>query len=211
MGLASITISVDKDWVANLGGSAANPAKREAARSFAAGYKNIRSVNDVITIPPQPAFVQEQLNKALADAGLLGVTAEVDEQFVATLTGTTPGAVGVSLAEKVAKDIPGVSAVKTQIQISRPFAPDDSRSQPARRAASAPESETKADPAKFEGEINRALRNAGLGGVTCAVSDDFQATIKGSVGSISQKERAFEIVNGFPEIRKVRDIVFIVN
>jgi len=211
MGLPSVTVRVDKEWVATLSGSVTNVAERDRARSFATSHKRIRSVSDAITLPPKPADLQERLNKALAEAGLHGITAAIDDQFVATLMGTAQGAVDANLAEKVAKDIPGISAVRIQVQVSKPPAPDDSQSQPAPHAKTYPESDSKADPAKLEGEINRALRNAGLGGVTWAVSDDFQATIKGSVSSSSQKERSFEIVNGFPEIRKVRDVIFIVN
>jgi len=68
----------------------------------------------------------------------------------------------------------------------------------------------KIDPAKLEGDINRALRNAGLSGVTAEVNDDLEVTLKGSVMSKYEKEKAFEITNRFKEIKGIKDKIFVV-
>jgi len=68
------------------------------------------------------------------------------------------------------------------------------------------------DPAKVEGEINRALRDAGLRGVTAEVNNNLEVTLKGSVASQYEKDRAFEIAKTFSNkgVRRIRDIIFVV-
>jgi len=68
----------------------------------------------------------------------------------------------------------------------------------------------KIDPAKLEGDINRALRNAGLSSVTAEVNDNLEVTLKGSVMSQYEKEKAFEITNRFKEIKRIRDKIFVI-
>jgi hypothetical protein len=65
-------------------------------------------------------------------------------------------------------------------------------------------------PAKLEGELNRALRNAGIKGITAEVGDDLIVTLKGSTGSTDDKKIAFDIARSFNGIRKVRDRIFVV-
>ncbi len=66
------------------------------------------------------------------------------------------------------------------------------------------------DPAKLEGEINRTLRNAGLMGVTAVVGDDLSVTLKGSIGSVEEKNKALEIARTFKGVTKIKDVLFIV-
>lgn len=66
------------------------------------------------------------------------------------------------------------------------------------------------DPAKLEGSINRALRDAGLGGVTARVDDNLEVTLRGSVGSQHEKDRAFGIAQTFKGAKRIRDIIFVV-
>jgi ribosomal protein L40E len=68
----------------------------------------------------------------------------------------------------------------------------------------------KVDPAKLEGDINRALRNAGLGSVTAEVNDNLEVTLKGSVMSQHEKEKAFEITNRFKEVKRIKDKIFVI-
>lgn len=66
------------------------------------------------------------------------------------------------------------------------------------------------DPAKIEGDINKALRNAGLSGITAEVGDDMSVTLKGSTVNPDNKSKAFDIAKSFNGIRKVRDRIFVV-
>ena len=66
------------------------------------------------------------------------------------------------------------------------------------------------NPTTLEGEINRALRNGGAGGVTAQVSDDFSVTLKGAATSAAQKDRAFQIARQFKGVGAVKDRIFVV-
>jgi tetratricopeptide (TPR) repeat protein len=63
---------------------------------------------------------------------------------------------------------------------------------------------------KLESDINNALRNSGLKRITAEVNDSLEVTLKGSAESISEKNRAFEIVNKFVGIKRVVDKIFVV-
>lgn len=67
----------------------------------------------------------------------------------------------------------------------------------------------KIDPLKLEDDINRALRNANIQNVTALVNKDLEVTLKGTVGSSKDKERAFEVVRKF-KVQRIKDSVFIV-
>jgi len=92
----------------------------------------------------------------------------------------------------------------------QPPVPTPETPKPAKAPIPAPASISKIDPAKLEGDINRALRNAGLRGVTSEVNDNLEVTLKGSVGSNNEKNRAFEIAKSFKEAKKIRDVIFVV-
>lgn len=65
-------------------------------------------------------------------------------------------------------------------------------------------------PAQLEGEINRALREAGLNEVFSAVDDRFGVLLKGAVPSEALKAKAIEATRSFPQIVLVRDMIFVV-
>lgn len=75
-------------------------------------------------------------------------------------------------------------------------------------------SETQAKPqddaVRLEGELNRALREAGFGSVTTAVGDDGEVTLTGTVSSERDKKKAFALVESFKGVGTVKDMVFVV-
>lgn len=69
----------------------------------------------------------------------------------------------------------------------------------------------KIDPAKLEGDINRALRNAGLKSISAEVTDNFVVVLKGVAASRAEKDTAFEIAEKFKDVRKTKDRILIVD
>lgn len=63
---------------------------------------------------------------------------------------------------------------------------------------------------RLEGELNRALREAGFVGVTTAVGDDGEVTLSGTVSTERDKEKAFALVESFKGVGTVKDLVFVV-
>jgi hypothetical protein len=151
----------------------------------------------------------------------------VNEDLTATLKGTVNDPRDKMLASNIAESFKEIKSVKNEIKVARlPAPPPAPRLTPAPAPAPAPVPAPpavaptpppapppiiKIDPATLEGNINRALRNAGLRGVTAEVNDNLEVTLRGSVMSNYEKNRAFEIAKGFnKEDKRIRDKIFVV-
>jgi len=66
------------------------------------------------------------------------------------------------------------------------------------------------DLPRLEGQINRALREAGIDGVTAQVNDAAVVTLKGVVKGVQGQQKALEIVKTFKGVSQVNDIIFII-
>lgn len=309
-GLGSVKVDVGKDWKTAVEGQVASQAEKDQALALLNQNKKLKII-DNIRVKPSRADIEQRINKALADAGMKQVTAQIDEQLTtvtlndpdlgpedrakaeklvisstADVTGatsvqvahaaptpqpaaplpapsvaTTPspapppvdiasierglnealrseGLSGVSarvdangnvnlqgaVAKSEDKDRAillalsqaGVTGVGDFIQVTPP-APAAATVRvappaPPQAAASvqAPARTAARDPAKLEGEINRALRSRGVGGVSAQVGDDFSITLKGSTTSAAQKDQAFQIARRFKGVGAVKDRVFVV-
>lgn len=97
--------------------------------------------------------------------------------------------------------------IRPEQNMEKPVSPSVYKIEPLK-----PLVEVSTDPDKIEREINGALRKAGLTGITAAVSDNLEVTLKGSLGSNHEKYRAFDIVWTFKHkgIKRIRDIIFVV-
>jgi len=176
-------------------------------------------------VPQKPSVdivdLERNVNSTLRSRGLSGVNAKVGKDLTATLKGTVDNPRDKMLASKIAesfKELKGVSndiVVKTSpppAEAPRP-APAPPPAPPAPETPPpGPPSTSKTDPSKLAGDINGALRNAGLGGIVAQVSDDLQVTLKGRVSSRAEKNRAIEIAKTFKDkgVERIRDIVFVV-
>lgn len=305
-GLVSVHAGVSRDWVATASGAVTSQAQKDQALTLLKQHSELKEVVDAIQVSPDPVEVEKEVNKAIADAGVKEITAQVSlvgSDLVATLGGTlTPGdearlesslktvpaikefrrsfqiavapavvpesppipassaldqpkaidaaaletrinkelhAAGfgnviarvgadaiVSVSGTVASSADGDKAARLVSSVAGVAGVDDSitTGSPARSTASKPPAITAAatqtaappappprmDPAKLEGDINRALRSGGLGGVTAQVGDDFSITLKGSATSGNDKNRAFQIARQFRGLTAVKDKIFVV-
>ncbi len=66
------------------------------------------------------------------------------------------------------------------------------------------------DLGRIEGEINTALKTAGIKGVSAEVAKDRSVTLTGSVRTIGEKQRAIETARKFKAIKEVKDVIFVV-
>jgi len=149
-------------------------------------------------VPPVPSFdatgVQQDLNRQLRNSGLSGVSVKVNADRSAVLRGKVSTAKEKEDAQVLVSNSPELSGVRNTIQVI---------TEPLQTAATS-------DPAKLEGEINRALRNGGVGSVTAQVADDLSVTLKGSVTSAEQKDRAFQVARRFQAKGMPKDRIFVV-
>ena len=155
--------------------------------------------------------IQAAINAQLRKGGLEGISARVDANGKATLEGQVATAKDRERAIRIALAQHGVEGVNDSIRVVAPASPPPPLPSIAKKDEAPPAPvAARPDPAKLEGEINRALRSGGAGGVTAEVGNDFSVTLKGSATSAAQKERAFQIARQFRNVANLKDRVFVV-
>ncbi|MBI4707177.1 MAG: zinc ribbon domain-containing protein [Candidatus Omnitrophica bacterium] len=153
--------------------------------------------------------VERDLSRSLRNRGLNDVYAKVNKDLTVILGGTVHDPGDKMLASTIAESFKEIKNVKNEIMVAK--LPPPVQPAPVPEApAPAPPPISKVDPSKLEGDINRAMRNAGLKGVTAEVNDNLEVTLKGTVGSNYEKDRAFEIAKTFKAVKRIRDIIFVV-
>jgi len=219
----TIQSTTDADLVVTLHGSVASEEQRAKVLALVKTATGVAAVRDQLEVaqaatapnevasarpdlappstpaaPPVPSFdatrVQQDLNRQLRNSGLSGVSVKVNADRSAVLRGKVSTAKEKEDAQVLVSNSPELSGVRNTIQVI---------TEPPQTAASI-------DPAKLEGEINRALRNGGVGSVTAQVADDLSVTLKGSVTSAEQKDRAFQVARRFQARGMPKDRIFVV-
>ena len=153
------------------------------------------------------ARIQDELDERLQRAGFADIDGSVDTEGSVNVNGIVSSKKQKEEVVRLALSIPGVERVNdAELQVA---APAKAVSAPPRVALTPPSAPTP-DPAKLEGDINRALRNSGVGGVTAQVSDDFSVTLKGSATNTAEKSRAFQITRQFRGVGATHDRIFVV-
>ena len=216
----NVTAEISKDWTVTLSGSVRQQAEKDLALTAVSLHKEAKNITDNIVFERTPAAVQADIQKGLAERGLTAVQAQVDENFVATLSGSANNEDEKTVAMDIGRSVNGVKEVQNMVtvkvekqQVTPPPVAEtqNSKSKAARaKAAAAKRDSSKTNAGRLEGEINRALKNAGMSSVSAEVKDDMSAVVKGTVPSAGDKQRAMQIVQGFRQIKNVRDIVFVV-
>ncbi len=156
------------------------------------------------------ALVHQALSAQLARSGLGHLEVTVDSEGRAGLAGSVSSSAQKEAAIEIAFAQHGIEYVSdTDLKVVKPKAQSAPTTAPSPDGA--PAAATRIDPAKLEGEINRALRAAGLGSIAAQVADDLSVTLRGSVTSSAQKTRAFQIAQSFKGVRATKDRIFVVN
>jgi ribosomal protein L40E len=216
----NVTVEIGKDWMVTLKGSVQQQAEKDLALTTVKLHKEAKNITDNIVFERTPAVIQADIEKGLTERGLTTVQTQVDESFIATLTGMVNNEDEKTAAMDIGRNINGVKEVhdmmtvkveKQQATPSSAAEAQNSKSKAAKaKAAAAKRDSSKTGAGRLEGEINRALRSAGISSVSAEVKDDMSAVVKGTVPSAGDKQRVMQVVQGFRQIRNVRDIVFVV-
>lgn len=215
-GLSNIKVTVNHDWVASLAGSVSSQTFKDQAFGLVSGHKELKSIVDTVQIEPNPADVEQAVNKALGEAGFSSVPAvQIGKDLVASLQGSAVDQVEKDRMLALAKGVMGVKGLRDEIVVAAPTPlpepenPEQLEMAPRPLAPpTAPESSA-IDPAKLEGDINRALRNRDINSVTAQVNDDMSLTLKGSA-SADEKERAMQFARQVRGIHGIKDKIFVV-
>lgn len=161
------------------------------------------------------AALERELNARLRANGVSGVTGRVNPDMSVALSGTVKSEDERYRALAIGGALPGANGVRETIQISTPqvarLAPPQAPipPSPTQVAPPSPPQAAAIDPAKLEGDINRALRSRDINSITAQVNDDMSLTLKGSA-SAAEKERALQLTRQVRGIRGVKDKVFVV-
>ncbi len=224
---------IDKNWTAFLKGTTHNPTDKDVAAEIIRRHKGIKELKDEVTIQFTPNDVTKAIETALQDRGIKDIYAKVDEKLTVTLHGIAGNEAEKEMALKITAELGIAKEVKDNIKIQKtitqPTLPgkpykeqqftrqetkskmDIKRDEEPKQQEIKPHFHTVADdPAKIEGAINKALRDAGLTGITAEVSDDMGVILKGSTMNPADKEKAFAIAKSFKGIKKIRDKIFVV-
>jgi len=200
-GLSEVHAQIDQDLIVTLTGLVNNEGERTKAVDLAKGHSELKGVINNIRIKQvrtdnRAARIENELNSTLRKRGLNTIYAKVTQDLIAILKGSASSLQDKELALSIARSYRELRSVKDEI-ILGPVQP--------------PPPPRPCDPAKLEGEINKALRNAGLMGVTAEVSYDFQVILKGSVMTEADVFRARKIAKDFQCVKDVKNKIFVVS
>ncbi|WP_028895468.1 BON domain-containing protein [Syntrophorhabdus aromaticivorans] len=212
-----VTAVIDRNWITTVQGTVRSKEDKTTALNIVRSYKELKHIEDEIQVQRSPVQLEALVNDALSKNGFSEVHIRIDQAFNGTLSGFVGTQEEKEKALNIAKEHKEINSIKDDVQIkvqpmselqtSKPVpAPKDVTRYPGPRAQTSP-----TNSAKIEKEINRALRNAGLDGVTAEVRGDMSATLKGSVATPLEKQRAHQIARGFRQVTDVKDLIFIVS
>lgn len=177
------------------------------------GVEGIKVVHGASVPSPTPLNIAD-LNAQFRSADLSAVSARNDSGRDVVLEGTVASKTDKDRAVQLSLVYPGVAGVEDRIEVTETAPPAQmeppEKVTPSKPAPPPSQKSAMLDPAKLEGQINRALRKGGAGGVTAQVADNLTVTLKGAATSNAQKERAFQIARRFRGVKTVQDRVFVV-
>lgn len=170
-----------------------------------AAQKRLKKTKEVALMPSESVEdvlarrIEIGINNDLLGRGLYEISASVTKNMVAILRGTVQSAGEKNMALSAARSYKGIKDVWDDIQVNGMPTPVS------------PAAVVKTDPAKLEGDINRALRGAGLRGIAAEVADNLDIVLRGTVQTYAQKEAAFVVAKKFREVRKIGDKILVMD
>jgi osmotically-inducible protein OsmY/ribosomal protein L40E len=214
----NVNVEIDDDWVATVIGSARENSEKDLAIDTVKSHREIKGLVDniILRIQRTPALVQTDINSQLTGLALNTLQAKVDENYIVYLTGYVQTMDDKMKAIDVLKGIADVKEIRDEINVMTMQPPQARQSAPqpqARQSQTAPQGRSrvgKIDSAKLEGEINQAMRSSGINSVTAEVRGDMTVTLKGTVRNGEDKQRVFDVMGRFPQVRGIKDVIFVV-
>lgn len=146
------------------------------------------------------ALIEVEINRTLRKKGIESIYVEVDKDLKATITGhfnqkaDKHKTLSILAAYKEIKEVIDNTKKKKHLVDN------------TKQSSQAPQIST----AKLKDDIEKALKDRGINGVTVDVDNSFQVTLKGVVKNMDEKRRIFEVTDFYKEIKRIKDLVFIV-
>ncbi len=130
--------------------------------------------------------LEKNLNESLRKNGLSNVYAEVESDLTVTLKGTVNDPKHKILAENLIKANKFVKGIRNKINVKL-LTPDE-----------------------LKKKICIVLEKNGLTDIKVEVNKNFEVTLSGVVKSYEDKKKAKRIAEGFKEVKRVKDMIFVV-
>lgn len=163
-------------------------------------------INIVSSRVSQIDNIKEWFEKALTETfqkeGLYEVYPKIDDNFSVSLVGVVQNEEQKQEVLKLTCSFKELQNVKNELEV-RPSLQSDPRND--KQAVS-----KHLDAEEVEDILNMTLRRMSIYGVRATVNKDLEVALKGTVESPAEKEKAFQIVAEFEGIKKIRDLVFVV-
>jgi len=132
-----------------------------------------------------PEKLADQINIELREKGMSNIFADINKNWVATVTGSADNQTDKDRALDIVRQHKEIKDVIDNIQITH-------------------------KPDEIERDINKALRDGGLNEIYAQVDENFTATLQGSANSQDEKEKAVNIARAIKDIKDVRDNIQII-
>jgi osmotically-inducible protein OsmY len=195
-GIRNISVMVSPERVVTLTGTVQDQRERDEAIKVAnlgPGVKEVRpniTVVPVTPAPPDPDAIRREVEQRLRNNGLkdLGVAVSPDQSV--TLTGTVPDKRQGDEAFRLAKLVPGVKEVRSNITV-------------------VPVTPAPPDPEAIRREVDQRLRDNGFV-LKIEVGPDRSVRLTGAVDSSEKKDQAMRLASGVSGVSQVRDGIFVV-
>ncbi|MGH8770122.1 MAG: BON domain-containing protein [Burkholderiales bacterium] len=205
--LASVTARVADNLEVTLGGSVTSAAEKQRAFLIARAFKEVEQVKDKISIVGQSAA------DGTATPGAPSVAspppgAKTPTKSNAPKDNATIRAKGSEKATR--SKTPSEQHVTTASRSGAASQLPSAQSEQHEHAAAPQTTAAPPTSAALEAEINQALKEGKLATVTARVETNSEVTLRGSVASAAEKQRAFLIARSFKEVERVKDQVFVV-
>ncbi|MDF2954218.1 MAG: Osmotically-inducible protein OsmY [Thermodesulfobacterium sp.] len=130
--------------------------------------------------------LEKDLNESLRKSGLSNVYAEVESDLTVTLKGTVNDPKHKILAENLIKANKFVKGIRNKINVKL------------------------LTPEELKKKICIVLEKNGLTDIKVEVNKNFEVTLSGVVKSYEDKIKAKKIAEGFKEVKRVKDMIFVV-
>jgi osmotically-inducible protein OsmY len=182
--LDSISVQVDKEWVATVSGIVGKPIYRSEALNIVKSHKEVKEIIDNIQTTGD---MEKKINNALKDEGINEIYANMDDNLITTLKGFASSEGEKAKAVNIARGFKELKDLKDEIQIKTP-------------------SEiVKDNTARIEEEMNQKFRKRGLKNIYAQVGEDLVATLSGTAKSNDDKTLAINIAKSYRELRGLTD------
>ncbi|MEO5361897.1 MAG: BON domain-containing protein [Nitrospirota bacterium] len=194
-GFPGIVVSVNTALAASVIGTVPSEYDRNKVLSIVKANKDVKDIKDNLNVDAtlaQPAATVQPLSPPTSPTSItrpvppIPQPAETDEQTDAP----TPPA--------------PVQSVSTPKPAPEPLRQPQPMPQPT--AVTVPQPA----PGTLESSINKALKNAGLTKVTAEVNENLDVTLKGTVSSARDKNKAFDTTKQVKGTKKIKDKIFVV-